>query len=400
MAFRLLQVRNHYHMNKSIAYIICIILIVGLKGVEAQDSLPAKVFDIKIAGKLSAWGHYNPNNTMNLQTGLRYIPQLNSSYKLSKGRKFDIEASANLLSTGDVRLADSLDYSFKAQPYRLWLRYSSKQAELRAGLQKINFGPAQLLRPLMWFDALDPRDPQQLTGGVWGLLGRYYLLNNTNIWLWGLYGNTEQRPWDLGLPQKNQPEAGARIQTPLLTGEAGLTYHYRQADLTKLNVPLSKKTHIPEHRAAFDARFDYKAGFWLEAVWIHKERYASILTNQHMLCLGTDYTFDVGNGLYMAGEHLLISMSEKAIRFPSAFNISATTLSYPIGIDDNLQGIAYFDWTNKAPYMFINWKHTFGNLASFVMLYSNPETYNLPQQGETGTQFAGKGIQIMLIYNH
>jgi hypothetical protein len=62
------------------------------------------------------------------------------------------------------------------KPYRLWARYSTSQLEIRAGLQKINFGSANILRPLMWFDQMDPRDPLQLTDGVWGILGRYYTL--------------------------------------------------------------------------------------------------------------------------------------------------------------------------------------------------------------------------------
>jgi len=56
----------------------------------------------------------------------------------------------------------------------MWIRLSTKQFELRAGLQKINFGSATLLRPLMWFDKIDPRDPLQLTDGVYALLARYY----------------------------------------------------------------------------------------------------------------------------------------------------------------------------------------------------------------------------------
>ena len=65
----------------------------------------------------------------------------------------------------------------------------NNKLHIEPGLQKINFGSATMLRPLMWFDQVDPRDPLQLTDGVWGVLGRYYFLNNANIWLWGLYGN-------------------------------------------------------------------------------------------------------------------------------------------------------------------------------------------------------------------
>jgi len=38
--------------------------------------------------------------------------------------------------------------------YRGWIRYSGSQFEARVGLQKINFGPAQLLRSLKWFARL------------------------------------------------------------------------------------------------------------------------------------------------------------------------------------------------------------------------------------------------------
>ena len=67
---------------------------------------------------------------------------------------------------------DSTDFRFK--PYRLWLRYSTSHLEIRAGLQKINFGSSNILRPLMWFDKMDFRDPLMLTDGVYALLGRYY----------------------------------------------------------------------------------------------------------------------------------------------------------------------------------------------------------------------------------
>ena len=64
------------------------------------------------------------------------------------------------------------------------------------GLQKINFGSAVLLRPLMWFDSLDPRDPLQLTDGVYAVLLRYYFPNNANLWAWALYGNDSPKGWE------------------------------------------------------------------------------------------------------------------------------------------------------------------------------------------------------------
>ena len=37
----------------------------------------------------------------------------------------------------------------------------------------------------------------QITGGVDALLVRYYLLNNANLWLWGVRGRDETRGWEL-----------------------------------------------------------------------------------------------------------------------------------------------------------------------------------------------------------
>ena len=49
---------------------------------------------------------------------------------------------------------DSL-YKTIQKPYRFWTRYSNEKLEARLGLQKIIFGPTQILRPLSWFDSFD-----------------------------------------------------------------------------------------------------------------------------------------------------------------------------------------------------------------------------------------------------
>src|SRR5690606_40300081 len=98
----------------------------------------------------------------------------------------------------------------RIKPYRLWARYSGNQFELRAGLQKINFGSATILRPLMWFDQMDIRDPLQLTDGVWAMLGRYYFLNNANIWLWVLYGNEDPKSWETFRSEEHTSELQSR----------------------------------------------------------------------------------------------------------------------------------------------------------------------------------------------
>src|SRR5690606_13236953 len=134
-------------------------------------------------------------------------------------------------------------------PYRLWGRYSTNQFETRIGLHKINFGSAMMLRPLMWFDQVDPRDPLQLTNGVWAILSRYYFLNNTNIWFWAVHGSDKPRTWEISPSNADLPELGGRVQTPIKFGEAALSYHFRMADTRHLG---TQDSEVPENRLAFD----------------------------------------------------------------------------------------------------------------------------------------------------
>ncbi|MCK7540477.1 MAG: hypothetical protein MZV63_61095 [Marinilabiliales bacterium] len=87
---------------------------------------------------------------------------------------------------------DSTTYDIKT--YRLWLRYSNSRFEIRAGLQKINFGSSNILRPLMWFDKMDFRDP--LHAYRWSIRAARPLLFQSTmqiIWLWTLYGNDKTK---------------------------------------------------------------------------------------------------------------------------------------------------------------------------------------------------------------
>ena len=68
--------------------------------------------------------------------------------------------------------------------YRMWFRYSSEKLEARLGLQKIAFGPAQILRSLAWFDTIDPKDPTGQTAAVEAFRLRVYPTNSLSVWTW------------------------------------------------------------------------------------------------------------------------------------------------------------------------------------------------------------------------
>lgn len=355
---------------------------------------------LNFKGQLSVYTHINPDNKLPWWSGGRYIPQLNYEYGLSANQLIDFEASANLYGNAGLKPFDSASTNGDIKPYRIWARYSTNQLEIRAGLQKINFGSASMLRPLMWFDQIDPRDPLKLTDGVCGLLARYYFLNNMNVWLWGLYGNGNLKGWEFLNSEKKIPEFGGRFQTPLPKGEAGFAYHHRIADCSNLSDSTIMFDRVTENRFGFDAKFDIVMGLWMEASWSRFKENIGMYSNLEIINLGMDYTFGLGNGLTVIYEQLVASYDENAFEFKNTTTFSLLNLSYPVGIFDHISAIIYYDWSNKKSYNFLTWQKQFNKFTFFLMGYINPKKYNIPTQGANEILYAGSGIQLMMVFNH
>lgn len=346
-------------------------------------------------------GSGNTKKVWRGQAGIRYLPEIQFQSPIKKDFSFDTEISANIWGSGLYWSADSMVWDGDIRPYRAWMKFSGDQFEVRGGLQKINFGSASMLRPLMWFDQIDPRDPLQLTDGVWGILGRYYFLNNANIWVWGLIGNDKRKGWEVIPSVKNKPEFGFRVQLPIPGGEIATSYHYRVADVEKVfPIPHGGKPHIREKRLGFDGKVDYVVGIWFEAALTHREIHIPELEYSHALNLGLDYTFGLGNGLAMMTEYFTFGSSEKPFRSEESRHFSALSASYPFTIINNLNGILFFDWTNKEFYNFINWSWQYDKWSFFIMGFWNPQRFNLYQGLEGTNLYAGRGLQIMVVFNH
>ena len=443
--------------------------------------------NVLFRGQLSGWINANPANDLPLWTGIRYIPRVNYGIPFGGNRLIDIELSPSISGTSGMHPFDQYENGGDIKPYRVWARYSSARFEVRAGLQKINFGSASLVRPLMWFDQVDPRDPLQLTDGVWALLGRYYFLNNVNIWVWGLYGNEGPKTWEISETAHRKPEFGGRFQVPVPRGETAISFHHRQARFNSVDFSqtsywsslpgdnsgaamrtagndiflknlagsifaaelynrrfagnylsefldendeivmqtagngVSPESHtsfvraqefcnhelagadlsaIPENRLGIDGKWDIGIGLWAEAAWFRKGRSVGMLTNQHIMTVGADYTFSIGNGIHTLIEQVLISTDRQAFRFGNRNHFTAASLSYPLGIFDNISAIIYRDWTNENIYSFVNWHRQFNRLGFYLMGFWNPETFHLPQQTEGAQMFSGRGVQFMLVFNH
>ena len=358
--------------------------------------------DVNFRGQSSVWAAYSDAGSTLQQYGIRYIPEFSTVHSLGDNTFFDGEVSVNAFHAGVFEKFEYLSSESKIKLYRLWLRYAATQYEIRAGLQKINFGPAVIFRSLMWFDAIDPRDPLKITDGVYALLGRYYFLDNTNLWIWALYGNTATKGWEFNITSKGTMEYGGRIQWPLFSGETAISYHHRTARLKTLaeTLPYPIEEEAPENRIALDGRWDIEVGVWLEVALLKQEHTLLPLPWGRSFTVGLDYTFDWGNGLTILSEYFTLLRSEKIFSRGEGFRFSAFSATYPLDIIDQLHAILYYDWDNRDIYSFYNWQIRYDNWALNLMAFNNPETYQLYPNQPGNILFSGRGVQILVSFNH
>ncbi len=397
---------------------------------------------VHMEGQLSGWALVNLEKEGEKQIGLRYIPNLSLQSSVSTNWTSDLELSVNTFGTGQVNGSNSIQTDGDLNLYRFWFRLASHQFEARVGLQKINFGSAAILRPLMWFDRIDSRDPLQITSGVYGLLFRYTFLNNANIWLWGLYGNDEVKGWETLPSDDGTVELGGRFQYPLFTGELAFSYHHRSIDLKKglqiliadigfpslFDPPGFNKfnlKNILENRFGLDGKWDIGVGFWFESVLIHQDMddsdfwYNWLLTRIEMdsvfgmysnlfafkykrfVNIGMDYTFGIGNGIHVLGEHFLFDVAETSFGSGERMGtFTALSLNYLLGLLDSTTGMVYYDWENNQWYRFFSWQRTYDRWNLYLMGFWNPTQIQIYSSQPGNNLFAGKGIQFMVVFYH
>jgi len=366
----------------------------------APINAPSQNFSLQ--GQMSAWLTLSSDGAAKSQIGLRYIPNFSLMKSFQRKYALDAEISFNAFGSAQALSLDNIQTQGKVKPYRLWLRFSTAQFEARLGLQKINFGSALLLRPLMWFDRVDPNDPLQLTDGVYGLLLKYTFLNNANIWLWGLYGNDEPKGWETIPSQSKSVECGGRFQFPLLKGEMAFSSHHRRMDPSRSLDPqiLLNEENVAENRFSLDGKWDIGLGLWFEAVLIHQDFKFFPLKYQRNINLGLDYTFDLGRGLHLMGEQLMIEASEKAFGKGKARKFSVASLDYPLGLLDRIKAMVFHNWENKDWYRFFTWQRMYDRWSFYLIGFWNPEHYQIYASQTGKNLFAGKGFQVMVAFNH
>jgi len=353
-------------------------------------------------GEIAGWT-YVTTQPERSQVGIRYLPTLFLQQPLTHQTSCSVELSAHAYGYRQISgpWKDSADGRIK--PYRLWLRFTTTRLELRAGLQKINWGSALLLRPLMWFDRIDPRDPLQLTDGVYALLLRYYTQDNRNLWLWTLYGNKDPRGWDYFATASGRPEYGGRLEWPVPAGEIAFSSHFRTihpaGNFFWPPHPHASAT-AAEQRLGIDGKWDLGIGCWFEGAVIHQDSYLLDLRYRSLLTLGADYTLGIGNGCHVLMEHLFSQAGSEFLDGSPLRSLSVVSFDYPLNILDQVSYLSFFNWQKGQFYHFLSWKRTLDNLQFFIMGFYYPDSFDVYPGQQTGGLFSDTGVQVMIVFNY
>jgi len=368
-----------YYKNEILKYFGILILIISLipniqgqslstKGMFTMDALTSN--DIP-----SSWPSY--------ESRLSYIPTLSIRQNLSISSLLDGEWAYHLKRN----YAGGLLYNKIEKNHRFWIRFSNQKLEIRLGLQKLIFGPTQILRPLSWFDTFDVKDPTRQTDGVNALRVKWFPSNNISIWSWLINSDS----W---LTNNNLEtlSLGGRAELSSSIGEMGLTFHIDPKNskpaIEQIGIPIDRS----QSRLGLDYRFDGFIGFWNESTLIKSEESEIILST-----IGADYTIPISNGILVMTETMYV------LNKYENQNYSVIMASVPIGIIHMAMYVSQFDWVENKKYHYFRWSSVFDSYSLNMIVSLNPkrDQYNMPESAfpNSLTGF-GAGIQFMLIYNH
>lgn len=360
-----------------------------------------------VSNQLVSWSVTQFNDLFAAQAGGRWVPAITGKMILKGGGFVDYEVSANAYGSFTYHEVESVELNGSITPYRIWTRYGNESWEIRAGLQKINFGSARMFRPLMWFDGMDVRDPLRLTEGVYGMMSRYYFENNGSLWGWVLAANHQPKGFELFGSVPQIPEWGGRFEWPVLDGEVGAAFHHRTISLlhNRMQVQLSDD-RFAENRWGVNGQWDVGVGIWFEtsASWVKQIPGTTfpIPVFNDLLTIGIDYTLQLGNGPGITLEYFRYHAGERWWTGGVDMHLIGTMWTYPLTILDNISAmIFYMPMLGRDQWMsYVSWTRSYDKLSIHAIGFWNPEYSTIPGFQQTSTSmYNGKGVQIMLSYH-
>lgn len=347
-------------------------------------------------GELSLLASATGTEGQNIQLQSRYLPTFQKQGILSEVWDYNLELRWQLQWNSRLDMLDFSDANTLIEPYRVAVNLQSSRSEIILGLQKINFGSAKILRPLMWFDSLNPTDPLEITSGVTGLTARHYFDSGWSSQLWLLIPG-DPIGWEAFADQSNTLEAGGRISLPVFRGQIGVAADYRVADGSRID---AASPDIAELKLGVDGFWDAGIGLWLESAYTNQQQASATLMEQLMTTVGADYTFWVGNGIFLTLENLNINTWNSPLSTDQNMNLSSLLVSYSPTMFDQLSCMVFMNWQSETPLFYLSWGQTYDALRWTVGGFWTDVQSGAGNAAALNTDISGTGIQVIVAYNH
>lgn len=361
--------------------------------------------EMEFGGRLSGWVGLERQYPKNQPYGVRYLPYLRGIYPLFDGYSLDSTISPSFLARYGLDDEGKHHEDGEVKAHRVWLRLMDETTEVRIGMQRIDFGAAKVLRPLQWFDTLDPQDPTGFSPGVKGLLIRNYFAGDINLWLWTLYGNELIPAISPYKSLRKEPEFGGRLQISY-PSEVGLSLHQRIVEF-----PLRQSDDAStERKIALDGFFDLGVGLWFEAMWVELAARSHPGLSYYLGTLGIDYTLPWGNGVYTSLEAMGLKVAQNSYSDRRESLTAALNISYSLNLLERLRlyGTIRSDSSDKN--IFFGWQRSYDDfLIDTSLFYAKIDQGSLHLELRSlpyGSREIGsndrekKGLKILLQYNH
>ncbi len=202
---------------------------------------------------------------------------------------------------------------------------------LTGGRQKILFGSGFIFRPLGFFDTRNITGVVPQTRGVDGVRATFFLDDTSSVQGWVVPAKLEDRMI-----------AGLRWEAMLDEVESGLVAQYH---------PVSDLDELPQFgqemiQLGYHFKAEHLAAYWSEGR-VDIERVKENHPLRFDAVIGTDYTFDVGDGLHVLLEYFFStrepqSTQDNVIGERSVHQFGVL-LDQPIGADIRWQLFSLFD---------------------------------------------------------
>ncbi len=232
-------------------------------------------------------------------------------------------------ATEQVGFVEDWDVDF----FRAWTRLSSGSGdfELRAGRQQILFGAGALFRPLGFYDNRVISSVFPLTVGVDSFRLTWHSSETTTLQSWLVPAKSETRMI-----------VGGRWEGLIGELETGVAFQYKPvSDLRFLSDFNKELTQFGYH-----IKGEYEVGFWNETRFDAESDSGETQFRLNSV-FGTDYTFDVGQGLHVLFEYF-ISSAEKGFsvvdpKGDQTIHQFGLQMDQPIGIATVWRMFAFYD---------------------------------------------------------